>query len=115
MQVAKLTQDYYGFIRQAVPPNQQTGAHQTEPKPPPRPAVPPAERLVEGELLRNRHRRPGDNLDEILQRGRFAGNSGSQAGDLGAQVAQRAINTYLDTAAAPNPGGGRPQVVDYYA
>ncbi len=115
MQVAKLTQDYYGFIRQAVPPNQQTGSQQTEPKPP-RPAVPPAERLVEGELLRNRNRRPGDNLDEILQRGRFAGHSGSQAGDTGAQAAQRAINTYLDYAVAPNPGSaGRPQVVDYYA
>ena len=113
MQVAKLTQDYYGFIRQAVSPNnQQAGTQQAEPKRP-RPAVLPAERLVEGELLRNRQRRPGDNL---LQRGRFSGNSGSPAEDLSAQAAQRAINTYLDYATSPNAGGAaRPQVVDYYA
>jgi len=116
MQVAKLTQDYYGFIRQAVSPNNhQAGTQQAEPKRP-RPAVLPAERPVEGELLRNRQRRPGDNLDELLQRGRYSGNSGSPTEDLSAQAAQRAINTYLDNATSSTAGGaGRPQVVDYYA
>ena len=116
MQV-KLTQDYYGFISQLVLPTRQTAADQTQPQPQPqRQTVLPAERLVEGELLRNR-KAGGNTLDELLQRGRFSGDSAnSQRGGSGTSNVRRAINSYLDNAAAPRAGNpGRPQAVDYYA
>lgn len=116
MQVAKLAQYYHGFLRQTVSPYAQgTGPQPAEPKRS-RPVILPAERLVEGELLRDRQRRPGAPLDQLLQRGRFTGNTGFRSEDIGAQAAQRAINAYLDSAVSPPPGAaGRPQVVDYYA
>jgi succinate dehydrogenase/fumarate reductase flavoprotein subunit len=115
MQVAKLTQDYYGFIGQSTLPNQQVGPDQTQQQRP-RPNVLPAERLVEGELLKNRSK-GGNPLSDLLQRGRFAGSAAnSQEGDLSAHAAQRAINAYLGNAASSSPASyDQTRTVDYYA
>lgn len=116
MQVAKLTQDYYGFVRQSVAPNTQAGTNQAEPKRP-TPAALPAERVVEGEVLKNRGSRTGAVLDELLQRGRFGNDSANaQGASPGSPAARRAINTYLDNTAASRAGMDRqPRAVDYYA
>jgi len=115
MQVAKLTQDYYGFVRQALAPTTQAGTNQAEPKRPP-PAALPAERVVEGEVLKNSGSRTGAALDEFLQRGRFSNDSANAPGaSPGSPAAQRAINTYLDNAAARAGIDGQPRAVDYYA
>ena len=116
MQVAMLTQDYYGFVRQSTVPNKQAGAEQAESKRP-RPAViAPTERLVEGELLKNRRKEAGNPLGNMLQRERFTFDS-SQSHDetFDTKAAQRAINAYLDHAATPDLGNaGRSRTVDYY-
>ena len=82
-----------------------------------RPAVFPAERVVEGELLRNRSTLTGDTLDQILQRGRFAlGSANSSDATISTPAVQRAINAYLDNAATSNlgRGGGQSRSIDYY-
>jgi hypothetical protein len=111
MQVAKLTQDYYGLFRQSAAPGKESEARRL------RPSVLPTERVVEGELLRNRAKRPGDSLDDAMHRGRFsAGSAHSQDKTISSLAAQRAINAYLDYAAAPNLSqGGQARAVDYYA
>lgn len=115
MQVAKLAQDYYGFVRQPIAPNKQVEAEQAESKRS-RPTVLPAERLVEGELLRSRSNRAGKPVGDRPQRERFSNNSAnSQDGGVNAQTAQRAINAYLDYAALPKlSNAGQPRTVDYY-
>ena len=116
MHVAKLTQDYYGFINPSTLPKKQVGTDQTQQQRP-RPNVLPAERLVEGELLKNRTKGAGNSLGDLLQRGRFAASAAnSQEGDISAQAAQRAINAYLGNAASSNSAGyGQARAVDYYA
>ena len=112
MQAARLTQDHYGFIRQASVPKKQAAANRS------RPSVLPAERVVEGEVLRTRSSAAGDSLDQMLQRGRFANSAANFPNATPtAQAAQRAINAYLDNAAAPAASGrgGQPRSVDYYA
>jgi hypothetical protein len=117
MQAARLTQDHYRFLRQPSVYRKQTEADKTAATRS-RPSVLPAERVVEGEVLRNRSNSAGDALDQLLQRGRFA-NSAANSPDATptAQAAQRAINAYLDNAAAPGAsgGGGQSRSVDYYA
>ena len=117
MQTARLTQEYYGFMLQPGVSRTGTGADKPEANPP-RPAVLPAERVVEGELLRKRSAPAGDSLDQILQRGRFA-NSTANSPDttISGQAAQRAVSAYRDTAAIPNSssGGSQPRAIDYYA
>lgn len=116
MQVAMLTQDYYGFVRQSSVPNKQAGAEQAESKRPRPAVVVPAERLVEGELLKNRSKRAGNPLGDMLQRERFTFDS-SQSHDetFNTKTAQRAINAYLDHATTPDLGNtGRSRNVDYY-
>ena len=110
MQVSKLTQDYYGFRHPAV------RGKESEARPLRSPVL-PTERVVEGELLRNRAKRPGDCLDDAMHRGRFtAGSAHSQDETISSMAAQRAINAYLDYAAAPNLSqGGQARTVDYYA
>jgi hypothetical protein len=116
MLVANLSQDYYGYFRQSAAPGQEPGADKPEVQRP-RVAVLPAERVVEGELLRNRNKGASDALNEALQRGRFAESpANSQRSALSAHAAQRAINTYLDNAAQSTVSqGGRSRAVDYYA
>ena len=116
MLVANLSQDYYGYFSQSAEPGQGPGADKPEAQRP-RSAVLPAERVVEGELLRSRNKRTNDALNEALQRGRFADSSAqSQQATRSAQAAQRAINTYLDNAAPPTMShGGQARAVDYYA
>jgi len=117
MQAARLTQDHYGFFRQPSVYRKQTEADKSAANRS-RPSVLPAERVVEGEVLRNRSNPAGDSLDQLLQRGRFA-NSAANSPDATptAQTAQRAINAYLDNAAAPgaSSGGGQSRSIDYYA
>ena len=116
MHVARLTQEYNGYIRQPAMSRKETatdkpGANRS------RPAVFPAERVVEGELLRNRSAPTGDSLDQILQRGRFAqGAANSSDATISTPAAQRAINAYLDNAASANMGNGgvQPRSIDYY-
>jgi hypothetical protein len=117
MQAARLTQGHYGFLRQPSVYRQQTEADNTAARRS-RPSVLPAERVVEGEVLRNRSNSAGDSLDQLLQRGRFANSGASSPGATPtAQAAQRAINAYLDNVAAPGAGGGGSQSrsIDYYA
>jgi hypothetical protein len=118
MQAARLTQDHYGFFRQPSVYRKQTEADKTAANRS-RPSVLPAERVVEGEVLRNRNNSAGDSLDQLLQRGRFANSSAANSPDATptAQAAQRAINAYLDNAAAHGASGGGSQSrsVDYYA
>jgi hypothetical protein len=112
MQVAKLTQDYYGFLSKSILPNKQAGLGRA-----PRPAVLPAERLVEGELLR-KNKGAGNALSDMLQRGRFSGAAGSQSQDQAnnLQSAQRAISAYLGYSASwAADNAGQPHAVDYYA
>lgn len=114
MQVAKLTQDYYGFLSKSLSPNKQAGFGRAGS---PRPSALPAERLVEGELLR-KNKGAGNALGDMLQRGRFSGAVGSQsqAQANSAQSAQRAISAYLGYAAsAAGDNAGQPHAVDYYA
>jgi hypothetical protein len=106
MQV-KLTQDYYGFIRQSLP---RAGQEAPAQAPSPRPTVLPAERLVEGELLKNRSRQ-SSTLDDLLQRGRLADDTVPAAG----RPAQRAIDTYLGYAGVSAGAAGGPRRIDYYA
>lgn len=117
MQAARLTQEYYGFIHQPAVSRKETGADKPEANRS-RPSVLPAERVVEGELLRNRSTVTGDSLEQMLQRGRFA-DSGANSPDatISTQAAQRAISAYLDNATTPNlsNGGGQPRAIDYYA
>jgi hypothetical protein len=115
MQAARLTQDHYGFTRQPSVFRKQTEADKTAASRS-RPSVLPAERVVEGEVLRNRSNSAGDSLDRLLQRGRFA-NSAANSPDASptARAAQRAINAYLDNAAAPGASGSQSRSVDYYA
>lgn len=110
----KLTQDYYGFVRQSLPSDRQAAPEQAPPRsPPPRPqTVLPAERLVEGELLKNRQKN-SSGLDDFLQRGRFANDAA--AADVTPQTAQRAIDTYLGYANAPAGNAGVALSIDYYA
>jgi hypothetical protein len=117
MQAARLTQDHYGFFRQPSVYRKQTEADKSAANRP-RPSVLPAERVVEGELLRNRSNPAGDSLDQLLQRGRFAKSAANSPDETPtAQAVQRAINAYLDNAAAPaaSGGGGQSRSIDYYA
>ena len=116
MLVANLSRDYYGYFGQSAAPGQQPEADKPEAQRP-RPSVLPAERVVEGELLRGRNKYTNDALNEALQRGRFADSSvNSHQATLSAHAAQRAINTYLDNAAQPTVSkGGQAHAVDYYA
>jgi hypothetical protein len=117
MQTARLTQQHYGFFRQSTVSRKETGADKAEANRS-RPSVLPAERVVEGELLRNRNARAGDSLDQILQRGRFAtGATNSTDTTLSTPAAQRAISAYLDNSASPHAGNGgaQPRSIDYYA
>ena len=117
MHVATLTQDYYSFFQRTVSPaGKEPGTDKLETRRP-RPSILPAERVVEGEVLRNRGKRTGAFSEETLQRGRFAAGSFNFHDEtISAQAAQRAINAYLDYAAAPNLSvGDRPRSVDYYA
>ena len=117
MQAARLTQDYYGFIRQPAMSRKDTAADKPQANRS-RPAVFPAERVVEGELLRNRSAPSGDTLDQILQRGRFAQGAATSAdATISTPAAQRAINAYLDNAATSGMNGVADQSrsIDYYA
>jgi hypothetical protein len=115
MQAARLTQDYYGYIPQPTVLRKDTGPEKTGANPS-RPSIFPAERVVEGEVLRKRGV-SSDSLDQLLQRGRFTdGAANSPDATLTNRAAQRAVNAYLDTAATADlNGGGRPRSVDYYA
>lgn len=116
MQITKLSQDYFGFVRQPAAASQ-PAAEQTQTKRSRPATVLPAERLVEGELLKNRNRRNSDPLDQILWRSSLSNNDAAsdQQGPVTAQAAQRAINSYLDYAASPQASGAQPSVrVDYY-
>lgn len=107
----KLTQDYYGFIRQSLPrAGQEASGQAPSAAPPPRPTVLPAERLVEGELLKNRYRQ-SSTLDDLLQRGRLADDTAPAVG----QTARRAIDTYLGYAGASSGAAGVARRIDYYA
>ena len=117
MQTARLSQDYYGFINQPAVPRKDTAAGRTDEKRS-RPAVFPAERVVEGEVLRNRRTSPRDNLDQILNRGRFV-HGAANAADITPNTSstQRAINAYLDNAATSNSSGygvDRSRSIDCY-
>ena len=117
MQVARLTQEYYGFIRQPALSRRESGADKSEASRS-RPSVLPTERVVEGELLRDRSARVGDPLDQILQRRCFSDSAANSQGEsFSTQAAQRAINAYLDNAATPNASknGGQSRAIDYYA
>jgi hypothetical protein len=116
MLVARLTQDYYGFTSQSTLPNKQLGLDRPEPQSP-RPQVLPAERLVEGELLRNRSKGTSNRLGDVLLFGRFVDDAANtQEGCISAQTAQRAVNTYLDYAASSSASGyTQSRTVDYYA
>jgi len=117
MQV-KLTQDYYGFFRQPVQPDRQARPEQTPSRPQPQAprTVLPAERLVEGELLRNRSNGSNKTLDDLLQRSRFA-DQGAGSQDISAQTAQRAIDTYRGYASLSQTAQGASgyRGVDFYA
>ena len=115
MQVARPTQDYYGFFRQPALSRKDTatdkpGANRS------RPSVLPAERVVEGELLRNNRTTGSEAVDQFIQRSRFtqdAANSADSA--IGGPGAQRAISAYLDNASATLAGaGGASRTIDYY-
>jgi len=117
MQAARLTQQYYAFFRPSTVSRNETGADKATAKRS-RPSVLPAERVVEGELLRNRSARAGDSLDQILQRGRFtAGAANPSDTTISTPAAQRAINAYLDNSVSPlaGNGGAQPRSIDYYA
>jgi len=105
MQV-KLTQDYYGLLRQSLPIDPQTGPEQT---PPPRQTVLPVERPVEGELLKNRSRNSSV-VGDLLQRGRVGADTASA--DVTPQTARRALDTYLAYAGGST---GAPRSIDLYA
>lgn len=109
----KLTQDYYGFLRQSLPIDRQAGPEQAPPRAPPsRQTVLPAERTVEGELLKNRNRNSSI-LSDLLQRGRFTDDS--LPPDVPPQTAQRAIDAYRAYAGVPPGSGGTSRSIDYYA
>jgi hypothetical protein len=115
MQAAGLTQDYFGFFRQPAVPRTDAGTGKPQANRP-RPSVLPAERVIEGELLRNRNASASGSLDQLLQRGRFA-NSAVDAPDttITTPAAQRAINAYLDNSTLPaSGGGGHSRSIDYY-
>jgi len=116
MQTARLSQDYHGFIRQPAVPWKKTVAGSAEEKRS-RPAVFPAERVVEGEVLRNRSPSSDDHLDRILHRGRFV-HAAANSADIASSTssARRAINAYLDNAALSNSDSGvdRSRSIDYY-
>jgi hypothetical protein len=116
MQAARLTQDYYGFIRHPAVSRKDAGADKPQASRPPA-SVLPAERVVEGEVLRDRGNSTSDSLDQILHRGRFtAVAANAPDATLTTQAARRAINAYLDNAAIPNSSGGvQPRSIDYYA
>lgn len=116
MQAARLTQDYYGFFRQPAIPRKDAGAGKPEAGRS-QATVLPAERVVEGEVLRNRSAPSNDTLDQILQRGRFSfagAAANSPDASTTSQSAQRAINAYLDNVATSGAGGGRSHTVDFY-
>ena len=116
MHVAKLTQDYFSYFQQSVPSGKEPGTDKLETKRP-RPSILPAERVVEGEVLRNRSKRTGAFSEETLQCGRFAAGSLNYNDEtISAQAAQRAVSAYLDYAATPDLSvGDKPRTVDYYA
>jgi len=117
MQAARLTQEYYGFIRQPAVSRKEAGADRAEANRL-RPSVLPVERVVEGELLRNRSNSAGDSLDQLLQRRSFAnGPANHPDAKISVQTSQRAINAYLDISAVPNAHNGADQAraVDFYA
>ena len=110
MQV-KLTQDYYGLLRQSLPVDRQAGPEQTST--PQRQTVLPAERPVEGELLKNRSRNSSV-VGDLLQRGQVNGDNASP--DVSPQTAQRAVDTYLAYAGASSAGAaGASRSIDFYA
>ena len=113
MQV-KLTQDYYGLLRQSLPVERQAGPEQTlPPSTPQRQTVLPAERPVEGELLKNRSRNSSV-VGDLLQRGQVNGDNASP--DVSPQTAQRAVDTYLAYAGASSAGAaGASRSIDFYA
>ena len=114
MHTARLTQNYYSYFPQPVVHRNDTDPEQPAAKRS-RPSIFPAERVVEGEVLRNRSV-SSDSFDQILQRGRFTDSAAnSPDATITSQAAQRAVNAYLDTAATSDlNGGGRPRTVDYY-
>ncbi len=116
MQAARLTQDYSGFFRQPVVSRKDGGADKSQTNRS-RPSVLPAERVVEGELLRNRTSGADNSLEQFLQRERLSESAANAAdGAAGNRTAQTAINAYLDNAAmASGKGGGHTHSIDYYA
>jgi hypothetical protein len=115
MQSARLTQDYYGFFPQAIVSRKDPGAGKQD-SGRPQSSVFPTERVVEGELLRNRRARTDELLNRMLQHERFTTSSTIVPDDESVNLRnQHAIDSYLNVASSSEmSSSSQSRSIDYY-
>lgn len=78
-------------------------------------AILSGERVIEGEVLRNRSTPANDSLEQILRRRNFTGEANLPDATTTSQATQHAINAYLENAATSGSGSGaQSHTIDYY-